>query len=110
VHDGEVLHSANIGEAQQPATLLLAELLASPMDQFCSAKVDAVDWQVRGAVFIVIAFDTGSIHGTHNLQASFGIGAVSDIVCEKSVVRALLLFGIFQEQPPMPPGSHVHRP
>jgi hypothetical protein len=64
------------------------------MNQFASDRVDAVDRQVRGAIFIVIAFDTRGIHRANNLQASFRIGAVSDVVSEKSVVGAPLLFGI----------------
>src|SRR6266404_7990921 len=52
--------------------------------------------QVPCAIFIMISFDAGSVHGTHDVETRLWVGAVPNEISEESIMGASLFLRIFQ--------------
>lgn len=91
MHKGEVLDPADVVQGTEPSAVLFHELPASPVDGFRGGGIESIQRRVRRAVFIMVAFDAGGIHGAHNVDAGFWVGAVPDEIAQEGVMSACLL-------------------
>jgi hypothetical protein len=99
VDNGEVFDLAHIWKFLQPLAVVCGELFASPLNGFGDMGIAAIEMHVRCAVFVVIALDARGVHGAHDINARFRIGAIPHKVPQKNMMRASLFFGVFQNCP-----------
>src|SRR5207253_3977920 len=80
-----------------PLAVVGAQLFARPIYRLGRGGIKPVERLITRAVIIVIAFDDRNIHFADDVQAFFGIGVIADDIAQASVMGALLLLDVFQD-------------
>jgi hypothetical protein len=97
VDDGKAGDETDVTEFAQPFAVVLGQLFARPVDRFLRVRVETFEIGFGGAIFVVISFDHGHAHLTHEIEAFFGIGIVTDHIAQAGVVGAAHGFGVRQD-------------
>src|SRR5262249_44300869 len=72
------------------------EVLAGPVDRLGGGGVEPVQWAIRGAVFVVVAFDDRDVHGPDHIQAFLWVRIIADDISQAGDMGAFLLFDVLQ--------------
>jgi hypothetical protein len=96
VDDGKAGDEPDVFEIAQPLAIFGTELAAGPVDGFGRVGVETLQVFVGRAVFVVVTLDAGHAHAAHDIEAFLGVGVVADDVTEATIVGALLLFCVVQ--------------
>src|SRR5262249_34195600 len=70
--------------------------LASPVDRLGGGGVEPVQRTIRGAVFVVVAFDDRDVHRPDHIQAFLWIRIIADDISQAGDMGAFLLFDVLQ--------------